>query len=221
MPKNPFHRSVPVILSGVISVALIAGCSSSPAIKAVSAPVTITAPTHTVTANATVRTTVTKPAVTVTVTGTAIPDPTTSADDTESSVPTGLTVGGPGITAKNDDGGATIDVLSVQRKKSGTGDYSDPPKNGNYVLIDMSYLCTSGTWDYNPYDWNVRYASGRTYDSSGAYSSGYDDQALHSATLGKGAKARGTLIFDAPKTGLTLEYDAGFGSAPTTWIIPA
>lgn len=148
-------------------------------------------------------------------------DPTTSTDDSAGDVPTGLKVGGPGITAKNDDGGATIDVLSVARKKCGAGDYSDGPKNGNYVLIDVSYLCTTGTWDYNPFDWKLRDGAGRTYDTSGAYSSGYDDAALNSGTIGKSAKARGTLIFDAPATALTLEYAAGFGGAPATWIIPA
>ncbi len=86
----------------------------------------------------------------------------------------------------------------------GPGDYSDPPTNGNYVLIDVSYTCTTGTWDYNPYDWKVRDAAGRTYDAS-AYSSGCEDAALHSGTLGKSAKARGTLIFDAPATALTFE----------------
>lgn len=235
MRSNPNRSVVRRFVVGVTAVALsisASGCSSPKPVAAQPAAVsvTVTAPAKTVTSKFTVTavTTVVPAPETVveTVTETADPvtetaEPSTTAEVTESSTPTGLKVGGQGITASNDDGGASIAVLSVQRKTAGTGDYSDPPKNGNYVLIDVSYACTSGTWNYNPFDWKVRDTDGRTYDTSAGYSSGYDDQALNSGTVAKGAKARGTLVVDAPKGALTLEYSGGFNSAPATWTIPA
>lgn len=201
------------------------GCSVPKPIAAAPAvvSVTVTAPAKTVTAKGTVTavTTVVPPPETVVETVTETAEPSTTAEVTDSTTPTGLRVGGAGITASNDDGGASIAVLSVQRKTAGTGDYSKPPKNGNYVLIDVSYTCTSGTWNYNPFDWTVRDADGRTYDTSAGYLSGYTDGTLDSGTVAKGAKARGTLVVDAPKGALTLEYSAGFNSAPATWTIPA
>lgn len=203
------------------------GCGSPKPVAAVS--VTVTAPAKTITAKVTLTAvttvvpqpeTVTETADPVTETETETVEASTTAEDTESSTPTGLKVGGPGITASN-DGGASITVASSQRKTAGTGDYSERPKNGNYVIIDVSYTCTSGTWDYNPFDWAVRDADGRTYDIAGATSSGYEDGALQSGTVAKGAKARGTLVVDAPKGALTLEYSVGFHGAPATWTILA
>ena len=223
------HRASILFGAGIAVLLTTAGCTSKLPATAAAAPVTlkvpvtvtVSAPARTVTTATTIISTVSGPLTTVTETATETEDATTSTEDSASTVPTGLTVGGSGITASNSDGGATIDVLSASRKKSGTGDYGEPPKNGNYVLIDVSYTCTTGTWQYNPFDWKLRDGSGRTYDSSGASSSGYDDAALQSGTVSKSAKARGILIFDAPKTALTLEYAPGFGGAPATWVIPA
>lgn len=216
---------------GVIAGLGISGCGSS-LDDAVKAPVTVTAPATTVTVSATgtggtdatvsVTATVTESAAdTVTETVTERADPTATSTATSQSSPTGLKVGGAGLTATEDDGAGTITVLSVQRKTAGSGEYSDPPKNGNYLLIDVSYLCTTGTFEYNPFDWKIRDKDGRTFDSSGAFSSGYDDGALNSGTIAKGAKARGLLVFDAPKGALTLEYGDGYNEAPASWNIPA
>lgn len=230
-----FYRTVIVAVAAGTAV-LLSSCSPTTPVaiaapetvtavaSTVTAPETVTATASTVTAagrTITVQTTVSLPPRTVLETVTETAEAPPSTENTDTSIPTGLTVGGPGITATNDDGGAKITVLSVHRKATGTGDYGEPPKNGNYVLIDVTYECTTGTFDYNPFDWNVRDADGRTYDSSGAFSSGYSDAALDSGTLGKGSKARGTLVFDAPKGSLTLEYSAGLNNAPASWSIPA
>ena len=228
-----FRRPAAVLAVTVMTGLGISGCGSS-IDDAVKAPVTVTAPGTTVTVSATgaggagttvsVTATVTGSAaetVTETVTESADRVDSSSTSSTSSSNPTGLKVGGAALTATSDDGAGTISVLSVQRKTAGSGEYSDPPKNGNYLLIDVSYLCTTGKFEYNPFDWKIRDQDGRTFDSSGAFSSGYDDSALHSGTIAKGAKARGVLVFDAPKGAVTLEYGDGYDEAPASWDIPA
>lgn len=236
-PAGTRSRRSAVLCVGLLAALGLAGCGSS-ADDAVKAPVTVTAPATTVTVTATgtgrsaatVSVTVTETATvtesvsgsggTVTETVTESADPVESSTATAQSSPTGLKVGA-GVTATDDDGVAAITVVSAQRKTTGTGDYSDPPKNGNYLLVDVSYTCTSGKIDYNPFDWKVRDKDGRTFDSSGAFSSGYDDGALHSGTIAKGGKARGIIVFDVPKGAVTLEYGDGYDQAPASWNIPA
>lgn len=224
------RRHTAVLCLTVIAGLGLSGCGSS-LDDAVKAPVTVTAPGTTVTVSATgtggagstvsVTETVTGSAGdTVTETVTESADPVQTSTATSQSSPTGLKVGA-GITATDDDGGATITLVSAQRKTAGTGEYSKPPKNGNYLLIDISYLCTTGKFQYNPFDWKVRDKDGRTFDAGSSYTSGYDDAELHSGTLGKGAKARGTVVFDVPKGALTLEYGDGYNQTPASWNILA
>lgn len=76
--------------------------------------------------------------------------------------------------------------------------------------------CTDGTFNYNPFDWTVRDADGRTFDRSFYRGPAVE---LDSGTIAKGAKARGIVVIDAPDSPLTLEYSSGWG-APATWSIP-
>lgn len=174
--------------------------------------------TVTKTVNNTVTSTAAPSTVTKTITSTATP---TTTPKPSSTTPAGLAVGGPGITASNKDGAAEITVVSVRRMTEGTGDYGDAPKNGNYLLVEVSYLCTEGVFDYNQFDWGLRDSEGRTYDSFGSYSSGYDEPDLNSGTLANGSTARGVIIFDGPASDVQVEYTLGYGSAPATWEVPA
>lgn len=197
--------------------------------------VTVTT-TATATASTEVTATVTLPVTTV-VTATVAESPVTNTKtvmDTETvtvthepepsepeadSAPTGLEIGGPGVTASDSDGSASIKVVSVKRETKAFSEYDDPPKYGNFVIFDILYTGTSGTFNYNPFDWTVRDADGRAYEMTPAF--GFDGPELHSGTLSKGSNARGFVIFDAPKGLLTLEYAPGFGSAPAVWSVPA
>ncbi len=219
-------------LTGITSAALlIAGCGGSSGTAAPVSTVTMAAktlpaktlPAKTVTA--TVTATKTAPPETVEVTSELTvtepySEPETTAEPTSSGSPTGLAIGETsGITASDDDGSAEIHVLSVKHATDGGGEDGSKPKEGNYLLIDVRYEATEGKYTYNPFDWIVRDAEGRTYEPGfGEYSGDIDE--LDSGTVVKGAKARGVVVIDAPKGALTLEFGGGFGSEPATWNIP-
>jgi hypothetical protein len=218
-------------LTGIASAALlIAGCGGSSGSAAPVSTVTIAAktlpaktlPAKTVTA--TVTATKTAPPETVEVTSELTvtepySEPETTAEPTSSGSPTGLAIGETsGITASDDGGSAEIHVLSVKHATDGGGESGEKPKNGNYLLIDVQYEATEGAYNYNPYDWTIRDADGRTFEYGTSYYAG-DVKELNSGTVAKGARARGVVVIDAPKGPLTLEF-GGFGNAPATWNIP-
>ncbi len=125
MPSSSLRsRTTDDVFSAAVVDILATGYSSKPHTTAAAAPITVKVPVTVsdVAQNvATASTVISKVAgpVTIgtkTVAGTA--DPATSTEDSASDVPTGLIVGGSGITASNDDGITTINVLSVARKKS-------------------------------------------------------------------------------------------------------
>lgn len=165
--------------------------------------------------------------ITTETTVTAAPSPNDSVTDsttgasTDHAPTTGLTIGAAeGISATTDDGAAEIRVLAVKRVTDAGGEYGEKPKNGNYLLIDVQYTATDGTYNYNPFDWTVRDADGRTYSLSDGGNYQGKINVLHSGTVAKGSKARGIVVVDAPKGALTLELGGGFGNAPATWKIP-
>jgi hypothetical protein len=209
------HRASSAILA-IGCLALLGACSGTTAGTASNGPATTVtktvsdeqAPT-TITATMTVTETVPS-------TYSSSPEPESDSD----SPPSGLTIGATsGITVTTDEGAAEVRVLSVKRETKSLGSYGDAPQNGTYVLVDVEYVVTSGTFDYNPFDWNVRDSEGHTFDGAAGSMSGYEGNTLRSGTIAKGSKARGIVVFDAPKGPLSLEYSQGFG-APASWAIP-
>lgn len=103
-------------------------------------------------------------------------------------------------------------MLSVKHATDGGGESGEKPKNGNYLLIDVQYEATEVAYNYNPYDWTIGDADGRTFEYGTSYYAG-DVKELNSGTVAKGSKARGgVIVIDAPKGQLTLEFGGGFGS---------
>lgn len=223
-PFPSIRTFVVVLAAGVI----LAGCTSEPTASqadraATTAVTTVTEPgiasTETVLSTVTVLATTTKTAAPTTRTITRTVTKTTSSSrPTSDSPPTGLKVGGSGVIASDRDGEATIEVLTTERTNSSLGEYGDSPTKGAYLVVEVNYECTDGQFDYNPYDWTVRDAEGRSYDQ--AYIGGFTGDSLNSGTIAKGAKARGTIVFDVPEGALNLEYSHGFG-APAVWDVPA
>lgn len=229
--RSPIRLTIATVGISILAVALSA-CSgtetSRPGSAAPAATVTTTATlVRSVTANKTVTEpiittvdeTVTAPAVTDTLTVTITEEaaPTQTEPDADSP-PSSLKIGGPGVTASDTDGAASVAVLSVKRETKALGEYDGPPKQGNYVIFDIVYTGTQGAFNYNPFDWTVRDPDGRAYDADAGF--GFEGQSLHSGTLAKGSKARGFVIFDAPKGPLMLEYSPSFMGPPATWTVP-
>lgn len=205
------------LVAGAVAGMLVScgGAPGAPQAEPQTVTVSVTVPGKATVVTSLAPTTVTEVRQTTsTVTVTQTPD-LPGADSDEP--PSGLAIG-KGVTVTMDDGSGTAVVNSVKRVTQPLSDYTDAPKNGNYLIIDVTYECTSGTFRYNPFDWAVRDTEGRSYEMVPASGSG--EQELDSGELSKGRKARGVIVIDAPKGALSLEYTPGFG-APATWVIPA
>lgn len=223
------HFSIIIALVGLLA---LAACGTTGG-SAATAPTTVTVTgsdtahtdtTRTVTTSVTATRTVTEPAKTVVITTESTvttTEETTEDDLVDDDTPTGLTIGkADGITSSNDDGAADVRVLGVERTTDG-GDDGDLPEHGVYLLIDVQYEATNGSYDYNQFDWTIRDAQGRTYQLGDGGSYYADVAGLSSGTVAKGSKARGIVVIDAPEGALTLEFGGGFGNAPASWDVPA
>ncbi|HYN74309.1 MAG TPA: hypothetical protein VES60_17585 [Nakamurella sp.] len=103
---------------------------------------------------------------------------------------------------------------SAERKPAAGSEYADPPRNENYVLLDVKRDERRNGWHVAlPHlRLGLRAADGHEYNV--AAFAGYDPQ-LNSGELIAGSKARGPVVLDAPAGPLTAGYTAGFG-APAT-----
>jgi hypothetical protein len=147
------------------------------------------------------------------------PEPKASPKPTKPTV-TQMALGTPvSVTGKDGDvdvaGTVTTDA-AVQLSKKALAQYRDAPKN-TYVGVTVTYDCTAGPCDYNPYDWTLRGADGTEYDKSYG---GFPPE-LKSGNLSTGTKAKGVLTFDLPAGSYLLEYRASlFGDDVASWVLP-
>lgn len=149
-------------------------------------------------------------------------DPTDSTDSTGPDAPIVGKVGTPLALSWKDyskTGKGSLTINSVKRAASFGTDYSkQTAKNGAYVAVDVTYTVTSGTVDYDSYDWHVKDADGREYNSTSVYDSGMS--LLKYGTLAAGDKVRGVIVFDAPKGALKLTYTIA-GDLGASWPLAA
>lgn len=221
-----------------LGVALGVQLGKKPEAAAVAPPTTVTqtvdgtAATVTVSGSGTGGASTVTATETVTRTSTASAAPGTSAENTSGSAdPTDSTgadapivgkVGTPLALSWKDyskTGKGSLTFNSVKRAASFGTDYSkQTAKNGAYVAVDVTYTVTSGTVDYDSYDWHVKDADGREYNSTSVYDSGMS--LLKHGTLAAGDKVRGVIVFDAPKGALKLTYTIA-GDLGASWPLAA
>lgn len=75
------------------------------------------------------------------------------------------------------------------------------PTTGNYLRIQVELVCTSGTVDYDPYNFQAFDQGGRLFELS---VEGAGDPLLEIGTLQAGERVSGTLAFDMPRGDATL-----------------
>jgi hypothetical protein len=90
----------------------------------------------------------------ITVTATRLPEPTSAKPSPQDGTPPRrLAVGAP-VVVTNSKGTATVTLNSAERKPAAGSEYADPPKNENYVLLDVNVTNegTDGTSSYHTFD---------------------------------------------------------------------
>lgn len=102
--------------------------------------------------------------------------------------------------------GGTITFNTIRTATGPVSSYGDPPKNGIFVIVNVTITGVSGKVSASPYDFSIRTADGSTYDSS------YDsvDPNLRSSDLAPGKLIRGNIVFDVPQGNNTLVYSPLF-----------
>jgi hypothetical protein len=110
----------------------------------------------------------------------------------------------------------TVAAVSVKSLRKAPGEYDSPPTNGLYAGVLITYACTKGKCDYNPYDFVLRAADGAEADQT-FVTTGYKPS-LQSGTLRAGTKARGYVVYDVTPGRYQFEYRANiFDGEPASW----
>jgi hypothetical protein len=113
--------------------------------------------------------------------------------------PLKLKVGEPG-NLKTDAGAGTVTVTSVKVQ-------------GKSIVVAVSYTCTSGKVDYNPFYWSAIAGDGTKLDN------GFDidvKNQLSSGSIGAGQKIGGNLVYEgnaAQAKGMQIQLSVGFETA--------
>jgi hypothetical protein len=113
------------------------------------------------------------------------------------------------------DGAATLTVRSFNLTTYSS--FGEAPQNGLYVIVSVNYKATSGSVDYNPFNWELQLADGTTYQpfNGNSYAAAADPH-LDSGTLSQGQQTTGNLVFDANAPHGELLYKPG-ADIVATW----
>jgi len=167
---------------------------------------------------------------TATSAGTAAVDPTSEAEAAGSTTPAAetsdaaanadgaLAIGASADFEWSGDARGTATVLGFERKTEPGVSFAGPPKNGFYLVVDVTITSNEGQVSTNPLYWKVKDPDGRAYNAS-LGGGGFEPQ-LQSGDVPTGRTSRGLVAFDVPAGPMTLELSPPIGSALASWAIP-
>lgn len=114
-----------------------------------------------------------------------------------------------------DDKKTNVLRLTVAAPKTLPTDPYIKPQNGRFLAVTVTYEALQPTQDINPFDLVAITKSGeRLQPTVGPESAGNQ---LQYATLNTGEKAKGSVVFDVPKTGVVGIAYAPVGQVLGTW----
>ncbi len=126
----------------------------------------------------------------------------------------------PQITAQGDriefttsEGSGQLILLRHSWVSSGQA----PPTSGSYLRVEIELTCTSGSVDYDPYNFQVFDQTGRLFETA---IEGAGDAMLETGTLYAGERVRGTIAFDMPHSEATLLMSDDSNQTVTALKVP-
>lgn len=145
----------------------------------------------------------------------AEPEPISEPEETG---PETFAVGDTGTVTEDGVETGTITVEKVETTTEPESAYSDPPANGQFLIIHVKATALEGQlFDVGSFDWYVRDAEGNRWDTSSG-SSYFLDSDLHATTLNGGETVRGTVVIDASTEAVEIVYAPGM-RALGVWTI--
>ena len=118
------------------------------------------------------------------------------------------------LTQTNDDGTTsdfTVTVVIHPNAKP-TGEFTIPPEKGQYVVADVTIKVTSGSYSYNPFDFQEQSGNGQIWQPT--FAIGFDPT-LNAGTAAAGHTARGNVVFDVPRGPIQVQLTGGLGQSTT------
>ena len=191
--SGPEARVITAVLTGVVVLAVLVGIglgntSTSTKAKAVPSSAAVTA-------------TPSLPAV----------EPTTEPPTTEETTPSGPLALASGETAdlSQDGDASTFKVrVVIKRNAQPVGEFTEPSKVGQYVVIDVTATGVTGQSHVNPFDFTAQTADGRVWQPT--FAPGFDPE-FNDATISAGRVNRGNVAFDIPRGAVAIELEGGYG----------
>jgi hypothetical protein len=92
-----------------------------------------------------------------------------------------------------------------------------PPTSGSYLRVEVELICTAGSVDYDPYNFQVFDQAGRLFETA---IEGAGDAMLETGTLRPGQRVRGTIAFDMPHSEATLLMSDDTNQTVTALKVP-
>jgi hypothetical protein len=116
------------------------------------------------------------------------------------------------------DGAQSVTVKSVKAFKGGCDGLSEP-KQGMYVVVDVTVAVTKGTASINALNFEWVGDDGTTANALSGLFSGCEKNSLDTATDARaGQKRSGQIVYDVPSAKGSIEFaQDAFGSAEASW----
>jgi FtsP/CotA-like multicopper oxidase with cupredoxin domain len=116
------------------------------------------------------------------------------------------------LTSTNDDG-TTSDFTAtvvIHPNAKPAGEFTIPTEKGQYVVADVTIKVTSGSYNYNPFDFQEQSGNGQIWQPT--FATGFDPM-LNAGTAAAGQTARGNVVFDVPRGPIQVQLTGGLGQA--------
>lgn len=142
----------------------------------------------------------------------AVASSSASVPSAETVPPVGSSV--PFTWSRSGEGIATVNT--AEWTTEAPNQFSGPPKNGAYLVLDVTVEATEGTISANPLYWQAKDVEGHTYDY--AFTS-VKDPGLATGELPAGEKSRGFVAIDSPQLAVTVQLVNPGQQVVASWAV--
>lgn len=210
------RRTITGVVAFAAALTLAAGCSS-PTTSGQASTATVTAGTQAAQAATVTVTAKPAPAATVTVTAspTAAAAPPSETAAAPPADPNAAVKVGASVPYEDSRGQGIATLHSAEWTTE--DEFGSPPEQGAFLVLDVSIKSVSGkATGTNPFDWEVKDADGRVYDSTFTA----PDPSMSVTDMAPGETVRGNLEFDLPKGTSTVRLISGLRGTPlAVWTV--
>jgi hypothetical protein len=143
------------------------------------------------------------------------PDP----DETADPGPKLLKIGETLVMTSNAGDEFEVTVRKQKFRKTPCGEYGLKPKNGGYLIADVSVKVTKGKADVSPYDFEFLTPDDYSMDNTAGGGSYCGNDIASIRGLKAGGKRSGQVVFDVPKAKGEIIFKSPLGDVAGSWKV--